>query len=144
MSKFSYLEKLDVSASKTVEYTINEIDSQPKLLISPATEANKPYFNAILRRARKNNKAVQAGAINVGIIQSNRNEDRELYAQHIIKGWEGVVDDRGKVVEFNATDCLEFLQALPDYIFDGIREFASNPQNHTSQESIDVETTAKN
>lgn len=144
MSKFGYLQKLEVSATRVVTYDITEIDPQPKLSLVPATEANKPYFNAVLRRARKNNKSVQAGAVSVNLIEANRDEDRELYAQHIIKGWENVIDDKGKQVPFSPEVCLEYLRALPSDIFDSIREFASNPVNHRDREGLNVEATSKN
>lgn len=38
-------------------------------------------------------------------------------------------DAAGKEVDFNADNCLEYFRALPDWIFDGIRGWASNPVN---------------
>lgn len=143
MSKFDYLKKLDIENTKIVDYPILQIEDKPILKISPATEINKPYFNSLLRRARKTNKAVQAGAVNANLIEANRNEDRELYAQYIIKGWSGVKDENGNEVPYTQADCLEFLNALPGYIFDQIREFASNTLNFV-EDVVDVEGTSKN
>lgn len=143
MSKFSHLKKLDVDSTKTVPYEILQIVDKPVLQLAPATEVNKNYFNALLRRARKTTKQVQAGAITANLIDSNRNEDKELYAQYIIKGWSGVKDDQGNDVPFSQADCLDFLKAIDNYIFDPIREFASNPLNFV-EDMIDVDATAKN
>lgn len=144
MTDFSQLKKLDVTAEKTAIYTFFNIEGEFQLVVKPATEANKPLFNALLRRARKNNKAVQAGAINLGMISANRDEDRDLYSQHVVIGWKKVVDANGKEVEFNTSNCLDFLKAIPDYEFDGLREFCSNPMSFIDRDTIDASTTAKN
>ncbi len=61
MSDFSHLSRLHVEATDTVDYTFYQIEGEPTLQVAPATEANKPYFNAILRRGRKNVRALNAG-----------------------------------------------------------------------------------
>lgn len=144
MTSFNYLEKLDISTTKTSEYVIHQIEGLPTLFLTPATEVNKPFFNALLKRARKTSKSVQAGAITSGMISNNRDEDRVLYAQHIIKDWKGVIDDAGNEVPFTPEIALKFLEKLPGYIFDGIRDYASNPLNFIEQDGLDVEQAAKN
>lgn len=139
MSNFSKLKKLELTSVSTATYTFPNIDGSPQVIVRPATEINKQYFNALLKRARKNARATPT----VGIIAENRTEDRELYAQHIITGWtrmEQITDD----TTFNLQNCKDFLAALPDYEFDSLREFCSNPVNFLEGESIDAELTAKN
>lgn len=144
MADFSYLKKLDVT-NKVQECVLFRLDGKPTLLVKPATENNKPFYNAVLRKARKTQKAVAAGAIDVNLLSSNRDDDRQLYSELIITGWKGIIDASGKPVEFNQVNCLEFLHALPDYIFDeDVRQFCTNPANFTNQAGMDVEATAKN
>lgn len=139
---FSHLKQLDVK-NKTVDYPIYQIAGEPVLVLKPATEANKPYFNAVLKRSRRNIRAVQSGAINNKMLAENRDEDRELYPRHVIADWKGITDSKGKPVDFSVDACRSFLEALPDWVFDEIRNFAGSSANFTG-EVIDVETKAGN
>lgn len=139
MANFSKLKKLELNPTSTIKYIFPNIDGSPYLVVKPATEVNKQYYNALLKRARKNARANPT----VGVIAENRAEDRELYAQHIITGW-GNMDEITDDTTFNLQNCKDFLEALPDYEFDGLREFCSTPVNFIQGDSIDVETTAKN
>lgn len=142
MINFSHLSKLKVSADKTVDYDLYQLEGEPVLQLLPATEANKPYFNALLRASRKNVRAVQSKKVNVHTIENNRNEDRQLYGKFIVKGWKGIVDSKGKEVEFSEENVLGFLAALPNEIFDDMRTFASETDNFI--ESGIAEQTSKN
>ena len=135
MTDFSYLKKLEVTG-KTADYTIYQISGEPTLIMKPATEANKPFFNSVLRRSNRNLRAVKGG-INSKMIKENREEDRELYPKHIISGWKDVIDSKGKTVEFSEKDCADFIIAIPDWIFDDIRAFAGESSNFFG-EVIDV------
>lgn len=143
MTDFSHLEKLDVAGEKTATYTLYQLAGEPTLLVSSATESNKPYFNALLRKSRRNVRAVQAKNINAGTISENRDEDRALYAEHIVKGWEGVKDSKNNTVEFNKENLKDFLEALPNWLFDEVRNFASRPENFI-EDVIETEDIAKN
>ena len=141
---FSHLSELDVSGRQTVEYTLYHLEGEPTLILSPATQSNKPYFNALLKRSRKNQAALKAGAINSGMIDGNRDEDRELYPLYIVQGWRRVTDSSGAEVPFAKDVCSSFLHHLPDWIFDEVREFAGSPQNFVSQPFANAAATAKN
>lgn len=143
MSDFSHLQKLDVGVAQTVDYTFYQIDGEPILVVAPATDANKPYFNAVLRRSRKNVRALSAGSVSPGMIASNREEDRSLFVLHIIKGWRDVRDADGKEAEFTQDNVRNFLQALPDWIFDDLRTFAANPANFLDDGISEAEETGK-
>ncbi len=145
MTNFSHLGALEVSPDTTSEYTLHQITvngASPVLTVAPATEANKPYFNALLKRASKTARQIQAGAVNTGLIEENRLEDRELYPKHIIKGWHDVFDADGTKVNFNRGNLKEFLDALPDWLFDDLRSYCGSPANFS--ELVDIETSAKN
>jgi hypothetical protein len=138
MTKFGHLKALDVQ-DKTAEYTIYQIAGEPTLILKSATEENKGYFNAILRRSRRNMQAFKAGAVNKKILDENRREDKELYPKYVIQGWRNVKDSEGNAVEFSKDECADFLDALPNWIFDEIRAFAGESSNFSGELSIDIE-----
>lgn len=139
---FSHLKNLDVK-DRTARFPIHQIAGAPALIMKPATEANKPYFNAVLKRSRRNVRALKAGAINQVMIAENREQDRELFPKFVVTGWEGVTDSKGKEAEFNRENCEAFLRALPDWIFDEVRDFAGNSVNFT-EDMQDAEVKAGN
>lgn len=144
MADFSHLGQLDVGAS-TADFTIHQITidgKSPTLILKPATEANKGYFNVLLKRAGKSARKVRAGSINSGLVEENRDEDRDLYPKFIVVGWKDVLDVNGVEVDFNLEDCIKFLAQLPNWVFDDIRNFAGDPSNFI--EMIDLEINAKN
>ena len=146
MADYGYLKDLEVSPDKTARYTLHQITVNgltPVLIVAPATEANKPYFNALLKRAGKSARAVRAGAISAGMIEENRDEDKILYPKHVIKGWENLVDGKtGEVTKFSVRECTDFINALPDWLFDDLSKFCGNPASFT--ELMDVQVNAKN
>ena len=113
------------------------------LTLSPATEANKPYFNALLKRSRKNQKRLQGGSFTASVIAENRDDDRVLYPKHIVKGWDKVVDSEGNPAEFNHENLVGFIAALPDWLFDEARTFATEESNFID-EMVEVEEIAGN
>lgn len=145
---FNQLKTLKLKADMTAEFTLHDIENpdgtSPTLILSPATEVNKGYFNGLLRRSRKNMRNIQAQNFDTSMIQDNRSNDRVLYAKHVCKGWKTVKDDKGKNVTFNEEQCLGFLQALPDWLFDNVRNFATVVRNFIDTDVPDVEATAGN
>lgn len=130
-NKFAHLEKYAVKGETLTWFTLHQVAGGPKLQIAPATEANKPFFNALLRRQRKNVRALQSNSITTELLDDSREEDRSLYAKFIVRDWRNVVDSKGKTVPFSHDNALAFLQALPDWLFDDLRQYAGNPANFT-------------
>jgi hypothetical protein len=133
---FSHLKQLDVK-DKTTKYTIYQVHGEPSLILKPANEANKTYFNAILKRSRRNVKAIQAGHVNQVMISEAREKDRALFPRCVVVGWENVQDAEGQDVPFSREACADFLQALPDWLFDEIRNFAGNSANFAEDVQVD-------
>lgn len=129
MSRFSHLSTLDVPSTLTARCVLYQIKGEPYLLVKPATESNKPFFNEQLKRARRVARAVGSGAITAKIVGDNRDDDRRLFPKYIIEGWGGVNDTQGNPVPYSQEACSEFLAALPDWLFDQVREFAGNNAN---------------
>ena len=135
MSKFKHLSKYEVQADRLIEYVIDDIEGEPVLILSPATSENKPYYNKVLKKTAKNPlKAMKR--MNVGMVRENRDQDRVLFAKHVVKGWKRVVDSDGNEVEFNQENCYDYLRHLPDWIFDQVRNFAASPDNFIDDETV--------
>jgi hypothetical protein len=148
MANFENLKKLDVTKDKTATYTIGQVivnDQSPILTVAPATEANKGYFNALLKRASKSARQVAAGKVSAVLIAENRDEDRALYPSYIVKNWSNVFDSSGDEVPFSKEACEEFLEALPDWLFDDLRNFCGKPDNFVDATALNgLENVAKN
>lgn len=159
MANFDF-SKLNVSDGRTARLVMHQIalgTSTPFLVVKPATEATKGYYNAVLKRAGKSLRQVQAGAINAGMMDENRKDDRKLYPQHIVTDWGHIKEDGtevpgtipdadGKLTKFSADACQDFITALPNWLFDDIRQFCGNPSNFVEDDAtvMDVEDAAKN
>ena len=132
---FSHLKKLAVDQKKVIDYELMELegDPAPKLLGVFAGETNSGYYNALIKRSSRNARRFRAKKLTTKELKQHRDEDRELFPQYVITGWENVKDAAGKVVKFNEANCLEFLTALPDWLFDDVRGFYANPESFVDE-----------
>jgi hypothetical protein len=130
MTDFANLKAMEVRAERTAAFTLYQIEGEPVLHMAPATEANEPYFNELLKRSKRNQRRINAGNFTSGMIQENRDNDRELYPRFVVRGWNRVVDAKGEVAEATEENVKAFLVALPDWLFDEARAFATDPHNY--------------
>jgi hypothetical protein len=145
MSKFSYFEKAKVSVNDTKKFPLNDIEnpdgSSPTLILAPAAEPNKPYFNALLKKGGRSTRQVVSGKLTLELLQENRNEDKRLFPKYVIKGWENVFNSAGEPVEFSQAECEDFVNSMPDWLFDTIRNYAAIVQNFTTGVVVDSQET---
>lgn len=134
---FSHLRKLSVDKAKTIEYEIVELEGNPVLYGVFAGETNRGYYNELIKRSTRNARRFRAKKLSTKELKQHRDEDRELFPVHVLTGWSGVTDARGQPVEFSQSNCESFLDALPDWIFDDVRGFFSNPQSFVDEEMIE-------
>ncbi len=142
MADFGHLEALEVSADRTVEYVLHQITVNgmtPTLVVAPATQANKPYFNALLKRAGKIARALRTGNMTAAMIDEKREQDQKLYPKYILKGWCDVADSKGKDVKFSPKEAESFLEQLPDWLFDDLCSYCTDPANFVQVLDIEVE-----
>lgn len=143
MPNFSQLKQLDVT-NETTELTLYAIKGEPVITVAPATQANSQYFNAILRQSGKQVRELKAGApINTATLDRNRDEDRALFPKYVVKGWKGVMDADDTEVPFTEGNVRDFLEAIPDWLMDEIRTFASETRNFL-EDVMDAEELSKN
>lgn len=129
--KFKNLEKYELE-TEYVKFRIPHIEENITLFLLPATQANKPFFNAQLIYFKEH--GIKKPTISLSVLDETRDRERNLYARYVIKGWDGVESEYGSPVVFNIEDCQEFLTQLPDWLFDEIRMFASEPSNFVKRQ----------
>ena len=132
VADFSHLRRLNVNKSSTAEYEIVEIEGDPVLEGVFAGETNIPYYNALLKRSHRNARKFKANKVSSKEIEDARNHDRELYPEYVITGWRNVFDSNGSEVNFSKSNLKEFLNSLPNYLFQDIRDFFGNPESFVS------------
>lgn len=88
-----------------------------ELVVKFAGESNRPYWNAMFKRLNVAQARARAAGEKFTPEQfaMTRSDNIELYAAHIIVGWEHVTDE-GKVLAFTPDLALKLLTALIDPI----------------------------
>lgn len=86
-----------------------------KIRIARAGGANKAYLKAVEKKSRPFRRAIQQEMLD--------NEQamkimREIYAETVVIGWEGVTDGEGNPLEFSRDNCLKLFEELPDLFTD--------------------------
>ena len=128
MSKFGRLRKFS-TRGRLFWLAMPELGDDAQLQLRPAGESNKPYYNALLKTAGKRARKVQRQGLTLEDLRQNRDEDRVLFAKHIIADWKGVTDDDGNAVPFSEDNVNELCQQLPDVLFDVLRNEAGDLSN---------------
>lgn len=126
---FSQLSRLQVSDKTTATYRLYQLDGEPTLTVVPATEANAEYFDALLRQSKATLRNLQSTGASKAALDQRRKDACRLFAAHVVRGWEGVQAADGSIVPFSKEACSAFLNALPGWILDGLRNFCSDPSN---------------
>jgi len=132
MSKFGHLQKLAVTGESTVDFVFYAIDGSPTLEVAPATKANKPFFNAVLKKGKEAQRKLRARRGQMPTqaqLDEVRRQDADLFVEYVVKGWRNVVDQEGEPVEFSAQECREFLLAIPEDMFEELRDFCMETAN---------------
>lgn len=115
-----------------------------------ATDANKPYFNAMLKIGGKRIRAqARSTTLTTEMLDRNRADDAALYPRHVISGWGGILNEEGQEVEFSADACEAFFKQLVSeapWLFDRVRNFFASPENFVKDEDAppDPKTVAGN
>jgi len=112
--------------------------------VAYAGEENREFFNESLRRdgTRKRARALERArkeaqregkeldpAHFLRYKQDEREEDRDLIARYIVRGWRGVRNRQDQEVSHSAEAALALMRALPDWLFDRLRRFVTTEEN---------------
>lgn len=129
MGRFDHLKDRDI-ANKTAWLALPQVTDNARLLLRPATDANPGYQNGLLRfaasRLRRTASSRMAAKVD---IDESREDDRKLYPEFVIAGWEGIEDSDGNLVPFSREAAAEFCEQLPAWLFDRVRLYAMVPEN---------------
>ena len=132
-----------VTKDNVMEYPLIELAGEPVLVLRSATEGNADYLNGIMRAT-----GVADGGrrkeivIDAAMMEETLEHDKALYPECVIVGWSGVIDSEGNKVKFSKKNVREFIEQLPDWIFNRVRTFATKPENFVNK--IDSVGKAKN
>lgn len=129
---FEFLKKYEVTADLTAWYDMPELGEEARILVHPASEANPKFHNEVLRGTAKGGRLrkLAAGQVSAQELKKSRKEDRRLYPEHVIAGWEKVIDEpTGKEIPFSKDAAQQLCDQLPPELFDSLRVFASTAAN---------------
>ena len=135
MTDFSRFKKTTTDSAR---FTFYDLEGEPWVTVKPASAANKPYLNSLLKGQRRRRRATADAFIR------NRRQDIGLYAQHVVTAWGNVTDNAGTEVPFSVDNCKDFLAAIPDWLLDELRDFATDPESFTGEDDDGDDDTPKN
>lgn len=104
-----------------------------KIRIARAGGNNRKYRKLIDERLKPYRRQLRGGTMDDAVA------DRviaEVYADSVIIGWEGVVDENGNALEYNRANVIKLLTDLPD-LFKDIQEQAIEVSNFLQAELAD-------
>jgi len=127
---FGQLSKLEPGA-QVVEFSFFQIEGRPTLQVKHAGRTNRAYTAAVDKLNTKASpmRRIAQGKLDRRTVDAARDDARELFAKYVVVGWTGVLDTAGKPVDFSEDNCRAFLAALPDYLFEELLRFATDPTN---------------
>lgn len=144
MANFTQLKALQVTSKNVKDFDFPELGAKAVLKLRSSNEGNSGYMNGLLRLTgqSKGSRRRKATDINAQAMDDLRDHDKELYPEWVIVGWEGVLDGKGKEVEYSVDEVKSLVGQLPNWLFDEIRAFVNDPANFVDQ--IDSEEIGKN
>ena len=130
---FANVAKYKVDKSTRREYRFHNIDlgngKIPSFIVVSASDVNKSYFSAFLKATSPKMRQAQSSKITMNFVEEVRAINKDLYSKYVIVGWKNVIDDEGRESQFSPTQCREFLNYLPDQMFDELTSFCSTYTN---------------
>lgn len=146
MVDFSHVTKALDTSSKTVRFEFDMLHDVPVAIVRPATQSNSEYFSRAMQIGSDITKSLKRGkGISRETMKKLRERDYELFPRHVIVSWENPpTDASGAPVEMTPENTEQFLRALPEYVFEELRNFVGNEYNFLDHSSEDLEEHGKN
>lgn len=129
--KFATDPNLETGAGVTLDY------GDVKITIHRAGNMNRAYQKALTDKIKPYARMLLAG--NLDADKSNQLM-AEVYADTIIKGWEGVTDAKGKTLPFTRENVIKLLTDLPDFFV----KLQAEADDITNFRKAEIEADAKN
>lgn len=138
MADYSHLAKLHVTEQSEAEYVFDQVWGDPSIFFRPMVDSNPDFFNERVRLAiaraeadeKKSKKDRREKILSSERLAEDRAQDVILLATTCAVRWGNPPRDiNGDQPEFSPEEVLAFLQALPSYMIDPLRGWATNPHN---------------
>lgn len=146
--QFANLKGAEITPQSTSKFIFYDLQGEPWLMVKPATEHNKPYFNALLKKNAGSRRARLNKVIDAAAIERDRAEARELYTTHVtnVGIWGNWIDDAGAPIPYSPAAMASLLQSLPAEQFDQLRLYCAELANFRSDvvSADDAEDAGKN
>ena len=145
MADFSLYAALGVDDATHAEYVFHTIPGSPSIWCAPATDTNKAFENERLRllaidmEAAKERKGPAPELPTAEENAAGREKDKVLLSKTCCKKWgTAPYDVNGGQPDFTEANCLDFLRALPPFLFDPFRLWCINPRNFVKDSAIEA------
>lgn len=101
-----------------LEYGTNSKGDPICIRIARAGGANAQYAKRMEARVKPYRRQIQNETMENALIERIL---KEVYAETVVIGWEGVEDEKGKPIEYSVENCVKLFDDLPD-LFRDIQE----------------------
>lgn len=139
MGKFGHFKSYKADGEKALPFVISFRDVSFRIFARPATEANKPYWNFIMRKVEENQQRT-AQSLNASTTSEARLRDAEAFAEFCVEGWDEeiadgklpLLDADGAPVAFSKDEAADLLRELAINVrpaFDAFRTWVTNETN---------------
>ncbi len=118
----SIYRKFKTDSTVETEGVVLDYGDGVRIRVARAGGANKAYLKAIERLSRKYRRQIQLDVLDE---ETARRLLREIYAETVVLGWEGVTDEAGEPMPFTRENCVKLLTDLPD-LFADVQAQAAN------------------
>jgi len=148
MAKFGKIAAKKVKSGAKADFEFFGIENMEGAMVTgrPAVRRlNLPYANAVLAKSERLNRQARASKDKASILIAQTDATREPFARYVLTGWKNIKDENGKPVPFSTDDAIEFVNALPDFMYEELLVFFSTESNFVDEVSEeDAKATAKN
>lgn len=149
MAQFDFTAQ-QVTAETTAEYRFPFIPGTPSIIFAPAHDSNPVFHDERLRLALEasDKEPQRAADITVESLKQqeidDRERDRKLLSRTCARAW-GVApkDIKGAQPEFSVENCYDFFVALPEWMFDPMRNWVTNLYNFVKRPPVTEDEAAK-
>lgn len=100
---------------KEVEGIWVEYGESIKIKIARAGGANKQFAKTLEQLSRPHRRAIQLETLGQ---EASEDIMYRTFAQTVVLGWEGVLDDDGKPIAFSADACVKLFKEMPDFFLE--------------------------
>ncbi len=124
---FGKIEAASLKPGKTVALKLNQLPGSPVVHVEHLGETNASWWNDNVTKADPKAAAPdRAGKATLKSIAAARAANRIIVAKHAVRRLEATHDDGRKATD---EDIPEFVESLPDHVFDIVKNFALDANN---------------